>query len=97
MKQHSETASISQRRHLHSFVAGRWLSGAGAGVSLRDATTGEVIASASADGLDSRALLRHAREVGGPNLRRLTFHERAALLKALARLLLENKDEFYAL
>ena len=82
---------------LQSFVAGEWLSGAAAGMALRDATTGEVIASASADGLDSQAMLAHAREVGGPNLRRLTFHERAALLKTLARLLSEHKDEFYAL
>ena len=82
---------------LQSFVGGRWLSGAGAGVALRDATTGEVVASASADGLDTDLMLRHAREVGGPNLRRLTFHERAALLKALARFLGEHKDEFYAL
>jgi oxepin-CoA hydrolase / 3-oxo-5,6-dehydrosuberyl-CoA semialdehyde dehydrogenase len=82
---------------LQSFVAGKWLSGAGAGMALRDATTGEVIANASAEGLDSQAMLAHAREVGGPNLRRLTFHERAALIKALARLLTEHKDEFYAL
>src|SRR5262250_3536989 len=82
---------------LQSFVAGRWLTGAGTGVALRDATTGEVIANATADGLDTQLMLRHAREVGGPNLRRLTFHERAALLKALARFLSDHKDEFYAL
>ena len=82
---------------LQSFVAGRWQAGRGGGVALRDATTGEVIASASADGLDAGAMLQYAREVGGPNLRRLTFHERAALLKALARFLGEHKDEFYAL
>ncbi|HEY1874636.1 MAG TPA: phenylacetic acid degradation bifunctional protein PaaZ [Steroidobacteraceae bacterium] len=82
---------------LQSFVAGRWLSGAGAGVALRDATTGEVIANATADGLDTQLMLRHAREVGGPNLRRLTFHERAALIKTLARFLTDHKDEFYAL
>jgi oxepin-CoA hydrolase / 3-oxo-5,6-dehydrosuberyl-CoA semialdehyde dehydrogenase len=82
---------------LESFVAGRWQAGSGAGVALRDATTGEVIANASADGMDMRAMLEHAREVGGPNLRRLTFHERAALLKSLARFLSEHKDEFYAL
>jgi oxepin-CoA hydrolase / 3-oxo-5,6-dehydrosuberyl-CoA semialdehyde dehydrogenase len=82
---------------LRSFIAGRWQAGHGAGVALRDATTGEVIASASADGMDMRAALEHAREVGGPNLRRLTFHERAALLKSLARFLGEHKDEFYAL
>jgi oxepin-CoA hydrolase/3-oxo-5,6-dehydrosuberyl-CoA semialdehyde dehydrogenase len=82
---------------LQSFVAGRWQTGAGAGVALRDATTGELIASATADGLDTELMLRHAREVGGPNLRRLTFHERAGLIKALARFLGEHKDEFYAL
>ena len=47
---------------LESFVAGKWQAGAGKGVALRDATTGEVIASATADGLDSRAMLEHARE-----------------------------------
>ena len=40
-------------------------------------------------------MLNYAREVGGPNLRRLTFHERAALLKALAQRLGEHKDELY--
>ena len=82
---------------LQSFVAGRWQAGLDEGVALRDATTGEVIARAGADGLDARAMLSYAREVGGRNLRRLTFHERAALLKALARFLTEHKDEFYAL
>ena len=82
---------------LQSFVAGEWRAGVSAGVALRDATTGEVIATASADGLDTQLMLAHAREVGGPSLRRLTFHERAALLKSLARFLSERKDEFYAL
>jgi oxepin-CoA hydrolase / 3-oxo-5,6-dehydrosuberyl-CoA semialdehyde dehydrogenase len=83
---------------LESFIAGRWQAGSGAaGVALRDASSGEVIARAGAAELDSAALLAHARTVGGPNLRALTFHERAALLKSLARLLTEHKDEFYAL
>src|ERR1700739_2022326 len=82
---------------LQSFVSGRWLSGTGSGVALRDATTGEVGARAQADALDSRAMLEHAREVGGRNLRRLTFHERAALLKSLARYLGEHKEELYQL
>jgi oxepin-CoA hydrolase/3-oxo-5,6-dehydrosuberyl-CoA semialdehyde dehydrogenase len=82
---------------LQSYIAGKWVSGAGEGVALRDATTGEVVARASAEGLDARAMLAHAREVGGPNLRRLTFHERAALLKALAKDLTEHKDELYTL
>jgi oxepin-CoA hydrolase / 3-oxo-5,6-dehydrosuberyl-CoA semialdehyde dehydrogenase len=82
---------------LQSFIAGRWQAGNGAAVALRDATTGEVIASACSDGLDFAGALAHAREVGGPNLRRLTFHERAALLKSLAKHLTERKEELYGL
>jgi len=82
---------------LESFIAGRWQSGAGTPVALRDATTGEVIANASTAGLDVASSLAHAREVAGPKLRRLTFHERAACLKALAKHLTERKDELYQL
>lgn len=80
---------------LQSYAAGKWRAGAGGGAALRDATTGEVIAHASSAGLDAGAMLAWARDVGGANLRRLTFHERAALLKALAKDLSEHKEEYY--
>ncbi|HTD72732.1 MAG TPA: phenylacetic acid degradation bifunctional protein PaaZ [Steroidobacteraceae bacterium] len=83
--------------NLQSYVCGQWHSGSGEGAVLRDATTGDVIAMASSSGVDFAAVLDHAREVGGPALRALTFHERAAMLKALARKLSELKEEFYAL
>ncbi len=82
---------------LESYIAGGWQSGAGTGTALRDATTGAVIASASAEGFDTAAALEHARAVGGPALRSLTFHERANLLKALAKYLSDRKEEFYEL
>src|SRR4030095_9833962 len=82
---------------LKSFVQGRWQGSERNVVALRDATTGEVIAQASAEGIDFRGVLDHARRVGGPNLKRLTFHERAAALKALAKCLTEHKEEFYTL
>jgi oxepin-CoA hydrolase/3-oxo-5,6-dehydrosuberyl-CoA semialdehyde dehydrogenase len=82
---------------LQSFAAGKWQTGTRNVVALRDATTGAVVANSSADGLDYRAMLEHARQVGGPNLRKLTFHERSALLKALAKLLGDYKEEFYQL
>jgi oxepin-CoA hydrolase / 3-oxo-5,6-dehydrosuberyl-CoA semialdehyde dehydrogenase len=82
---------------LQSFAAGKWQTGARNVVALRDATTGAVVANSSADGLDYQAMLNHARDVGGPNLRKLTFHERAALLKSLAKMLGDHKDEFYSL
>ena len=82
---------------LQSYVRGEWQTSSYEGVALRDASTGEVIARASSGGLDFAAVLRHAREVGGPALRARTFHERAAMLKSLAKRLLELKEEFYAL
>jgi oxepin-CoA hydrolase/3-oxo-5,6-dehydrosuberyl-CoA semialdehyde dehydrogenase len=82
---------------LRSYIAGEWVSGAGRGAALRDASTGEVIASASSEGVDFAAVLEHARAVGGANLRRLSFHERAARLKGLARFLTEHKEELYGL
>ena len=83
--------------NLQSYVCGQWHSGGGEGAALRDATTGDVIAMASSSGIDFAAVLDHARDVGGPALRALTFHERAAMLKALAKKLSELKEEFYTL
>jgi oxepin-CoA hydrolase / 3-oxo-5,6-dehydrosuberyl-CoA semialdehyde dehydrogenase len=82
---------------LPSFVQGQWHASQDDGVALRDATTGEVIARASSAGIDFRAVLDYGRSVGGPALRELTFHERAACLKSLARKLLERKEALYAL
>lgn len=82
---------------LQSYVQGRWHAAAERAVDLRDATTGAVVASASSAGVDFRGVLEHAHRVGGPALRRLTFHERAALLKRLALRLTELKEEFYRL
>src|SRR5690242_1782953 len=82
---------------LKSYVSGRWHEGGREGTLLRDATTGAVIAQASTEGIDFRGVLEHARNVGGPALRAMTFHERAGLVKNLAKFLTEKGDEFYAL
>ncbi|HLG52654.1 MAG TPA: phenylacetic acid degradation bifunctional protein PaaZ [Steroidobacteraceae bacterium] len=82
---------------LQSFLAGRWQTGRGRATQLHDASTGEVIAEASTEGLDFRSVLDHARNVGGPALRAMTFHERASMLRALGKRLMDFKDEFYEL
>ena len=56
-----------------------------------------MVAEAASEGLDFAAALAHARGVGGPALRAMTFHERAAMLRALGKRLLDFKPEFYAL
>src|ERR1700759_441037 len=83
--------------NLQSYVCGRWHGGTAEGIAMRDATTGEVIATASSSGIDFSAVLDHAREVGGPALRAMTFHQRATALRALAKKLSELKEEFYTL
>ncbi|MCA1279743.1 phenylacetic acid degradation bifunctional protein PaaZ [Saccharopolyspora sp. 7B] len=82
---------------LRSYVSGEWRAAADEGAPLHDASTGEEVARISSAGIDFAAALRYGREVGGPALRRLTFHQRAALLKALASHLREHRDELYAL
>ena len=82
---------------LESYVSGRWHLARGQGVALRDASTGDLVAEASSAGIDFDEVLTYARSRGGPALRLMTFHERAALLKALAKRLLDFKSEFYEL
>jgi oxepin-CoA hydrolase/3-oxo-5,6-dehydrosuberyl-CoA semialdehyde dehydrogenase len=84
-------------RSLESYVCGQWARGAREGATVRDAATGEAVASVDSTGLDFAATLVHARETGGPALRKLSFPQRAAMLKALAQKLTEQKEEFYAL
>ncbi|MGP8097974.1 MAG: phenylacetic acid degradation bifunctional protein PaaZ [Steroidobacteraceae bacterium] len=84
-------------RPLESYVRGGWQNGRGPHTALRDATSGELVAEASSSGIDFAAVLEYARDRGGPALRALTFHQRAGLLKALAKRLSECKEELYAL
>ena len=82
---------------LESYAMGEWVAGSGKAAELFHAVTGEVIGEASSGGLDFEAMAAYARAVGGPALRKMTFHERALMLKALAKYLMERKEEFYAL
>jgi oxepin-CoA hydrolase / 3-oxo-5,6-dehydrosuberyl-CoA semialdehyde dehydrogenase len=81
---------------LESYVAGRWYAAPDDGTPVADAVTGETVARISSTGLDVPVMLEHARGIGGPALRELTFHQRAALLKQLGLRLMGEKDEFYA-
>jgi oxepin-CoA hydrolase/3-oxo-5,6-dehydrosuberyl-CoA semialdehyde dehydrogenase len=83
--------------HLESYAAGTWFRAQDEGEPLLDATTGEEVARISSKGLDLAGMVAHAHTIGGPAIRALTFHERAALLKSLARHLSADKDELYAL
>jgi oxepin-CoA hydrolase / 3-oxo-5,6-dehydrosuberyl-CoA semialdehyde dehydrogenase len=74
-----------------------WIAGDGTLAEVRSAVSGEVIAETGSRGLDFKAMLDHARNVGGPALRRLTFHQRAWMLKDLANAIMARKEELYEL
>lgn len=82
---------------LKSYVAGEWVAGTGNGTPLFNAVTGAQIAIAGSEGVDFKAMLDYARNVGGPALRKMTFHERALMLKKLAMFLNDKKALFYEL
>ncbi|MGH7022818.1 MAG: phenylacetic acid degradation bifunctional protein PaaZ, partial [Caulobacteraceae bacterium] len=84
-------------RTLESYALDAWVAPTGTKIEIRSAVTGEVVALAGSGGLDFAAMARHAREVGGPALRRLTFQDRARMLKALADALVARKEELYEL
>ena len=90
---------MTAMRALESLVAGNWHTPDAEGTPLLDASTGEVVATISSAGVDMAEMVRHGRRVGNPALRALTFHERAAILKDVGKLLLsaEVKEKLYAI
>src|SRR4051794_22264862 len=82
---------------LLNYARDQWIAGDGGLAEVMSAVTGETIAETGSNGLDFRAMLDHARNVGGSALRRLTFHERAWMLKDLANAVMARKEELYEL
>ncbi len=61
----------------------------------RDASTGELLARVSSEGLDLAAAVGHGRTVGQAELGKLTIHERALKLRELAQYLNDRRQELY--
>jgi oxepin-CoA hydrolase / 3-oxo-5,6-dehydrosuberyl-CoA semialdehyde dehydrogenase len=82
---------------LQNYILGKWISGDGDGTPLKNAVTGDIIAYASTKGLNYSDILNYARKKGNTALRKMTFHERGRMLKALALHLQNHLPQFYAL
>lgn len=82
-------------QNVKSFVAGRWIDADDNARAIHSAVSGDLIARAGNESLDTKAMLDHARTVGSPNLRALTFHDRAKMIKALAVHLGQHKQRLY--
>src|SRR5450432_910659 len=80
---------------LENYIAGNWITGDGDGQLLYNAVSGEPIATATTNGLDFKQILEYGRTAGNPALRKMTFHQRGNMLKALALHLRDHLDKFY--
>ena len=80
---------------VQSFASGQWISPDDSARNIENAVTGAHMARAGNANLDVEAMLDYARTTGGPALRKLTFHDRARMLKALAAHLNANKQALY--
>ena len=80
---------------IQSYVNGQWVSGDGHSTKCFNAVNDEIIGEINSltSGFDS--LLDYGRTKAGPALRKLTIHQRAQMIKALASYLLERKEDFY--
>ena len=84
-------------QQLLNYERDRWIAGDSGLSELPSAIDGSPVAIAGSGGLDFGAMLRHAREVGGPALRKMTFHDRARILKGLALAIMDKKETLYEL
>src|SRR5688572_5038432 len=81
---------------IESFLRGEWRAGTGEGSTLVNPATEEAIGSASTRGLDFGGALAFQREVGGPNLRALSFAARGEMLLELSRALHADRETLLA-
>lgn len=88
---------MGETKILGSYVRDGWFEASEGFATIHDPSTEEPIARVSSRGIDFAGVLEHARAVGGPALRALTFAERGAMIKGLSRALREHRDELLAL
>ncbi len=80
---------------LQNYVLGQWIEGSGNGTALYNALNGDVISTADTQGIHFEEVLNYARKNGNKALRKMTFHERGRMLRALALFLMERKETYY--
>ena len=82
---------------LLNYSRDQWVAGYGQRADIRSAIDGRIVATTGSGGIDFAAMLHHARSVGGPALRALTFHQRARIIKGIGLAILAAKEPLYAL
>jgi len=87
---------MSHPQTLQSLIAGRWI-GSKPDVALASAIDGRIVYHTHADKLEFGEAVEYARGTGTPALLALDFQARAQRLRALAKLIVERKEELYAI
>ena len=82
---------------LLNYARDQWIAGSGQRADIASAIDGSIVATTGSGGIDFAAMLHHARTVGGPALRALTFHQRARIIKGLGLAILAAKEPLYDL
>src|SRR5258705_12836839 len=82
---------------LKSYLNGKWAVGTSSPATLVNPSTEEAVATTSTAGLDFGAAARFARDQGGAALRELTFAQRGEILKKLAKVLGDAREELIGL
>ncbi len=80
---------------IQSYVNGEWCSGNGRVDTLLNSVNDEVIGEVHSLDSGFDQILEYGRSVAGPELRKMTIHDRAERIKLLAKYLLDRKQEFY--
>jgi len=80
---------------IKSYAAGEWVSGDGREQTLLNAINDDVVGEVQSltSGFDQ--MLDYGRTKAGPELRKLTIHDRAEKIKLLAKHLMDMKEDFY--
>ena len=86
---------ISETMNIESYVCGEWLKGNADSQTLRSALDNEVIAELTPLTTGFSDILAYGRDKAHAELAKLTIHERAERIKALALYLMERKDVYY--
>jgi len=82
-------------KNIPNYIMGEWVNHSGTGINQYNTITGELISTVGSEGLDYAAMADYARKVGNKNLRKMTFHERGQMLKALAMFLYNQRKKYY--
>ncbi len=80
---------------LENLVCGKWIPPEGEGIPQYNAVTGEQISICGSEGVSFEEMANYARNIGNPNLRKMTFQERGMMLKKLALFLHKKRFDYY--